>query len=468
MSILSSCGKDDVNMDDPVVPSSSASIIVESEVGGSSTFDFEASDSWKVTNNNKWFSVTPESGQSGKNTLTVTVLKANEALKERINSFKVVDGDEKRSFSVIQRGIVTVNVPKNDVYAMLGMEKIVLPVNGTYPFEDIVVASDAEWLQFSAINRLSEPALLSDGATYSNYWEGELVLDILQENNGSGPREANVSVTAGKEKFSFKVLQQSSEPSAVDYSRAFYKASAVIKFTGTWCGNCPNMSQAIHLAQDEMPGRLYLVNAHNGSAANMDWQGTEKLLYQYGITGFPTGIFNGYVELMNYSYNLLKKALVEVLDEAIHSYPADVAIAGSSVVEGNKINLSFDMASKVSGEYMLTIFFLEDGISAEQAGTGGNYIHNDVLRGAATDNYASGGNKVILSENQIKNYKVSVNVPANVADINKLKILAYVTHAGSATVQGVNNSCISYENYGWVLDNAIQIPVNGFVDFRYE
>ncbi len=472
--LLVSCGGSDESAVIPPQPSEAASAIITCEEGASTEIAFTAASSWVVSNGNTWFGVTPASGQAGDNILTVSAAQSYSGIHERVASFTVIDGSEKRVFYVVQRGIVTTVVAEENIYAMAGTKELAVAVSGTYPFEDVKVTTSADWLRFSGINTVAEPILLPDQTTYSAFRKGEIELLIVEDNCESATRCAEVTVTAGEQTLTFTVHQQSTQGATADFTKEFYKSSVIMKFTGTWCSACPNMSEAIHLAQAEMPGRLHTVNIHINSSNNLDWAGSSKLFNHFDVVGLPAGFFNGYAEIYNDYHTIAKGALVDLIHEAVEKYPTDVAIYAASRVENGKINLSVDMASKTSGDYRLTVLFLENGIQAEQADGYGlidnpkTYVHNNILRGTATEGYANGGDRVTLSQNEITRKEFSVDIPSNIVDIDNTDILIYVTHDGSATIQSVSNSCFMYKDFGWVVDNAVLLPMNSFVDFRYE
>ncbi len=473
VSVLTSCNPDGPGNDEPAGPSN-GSVVLSAEQGNTAEYTFAATSSWVVSNTNTWFSVTPNSGQPGNNTLTIEAVKANTDIMERVKPFTVIDGAEKKTFYVVQRGVVSTEVPEEVVYAMIGVENVNIPISGTYPFDQITVTSDAEWLQFTEIAAVSDSILLDDDVTYSNYMEGQIKMAITQQNEETSAREATVTLVAGEQTFTFIVMQQSNQPAVADYTKDFFKSSVMIKFTGTWCVNCPMMSEAVHMAQDDMPGRLFLVNAHNGSTNDLDWSGSSRIATHFNLVGLPSGYFNGYAEVLNYTYKDTHKNLVDLLDEAIDVYPTNVGINATSKLEGNQIKITVNMAAKVSGNHRLTVFFLEDGIKAAQAdGTGllkdpNNYVHKDILRGSPTNDYADGGQLIVLTENQVTTHEIAVSVPSNIVNVDNMKVLIYVTHEGGPTSQSVTHPGVVYKDFGWVLDNAVLIPVNGFADFKYE
>ncbi len=475
-SLFVSCEEKGPEGDNVPVGPSHGTAVLEAKSGSTTEFTFTAENAWVISNTNTWVTMTPNSGQAGSNTITMTATKDNNDMVERIKPFTIIDGSRQKTFYVVQRGIIATEVNENDKYILAGENEFSFAVSGTYPLDKITVTTDAKWLEFSSIKDI-DSTLLVDSTTYSSYKEGVAVFTVVEQNNEVGAREAKVTVAAGEQTFDFTVLQQSNLPVEADYTKDFYKASVIMKFTGTWCGNCPIMSDAIHKVQEEEPGRLLMINCYDSkSSNNLPWAGSASLQDHFAPKGYPAGFFNGYAEIINAAGNVTESNVKALVDESVTKFTNNVMLAAISTLDGKKVNIDVNIASKVSGEYKLTVFFLEDGIEAAQTDYANilkdpdHYIHTDILRGAATVGYANGGDAVTLTANNILNKKITADVPSNIVDIDNAKILIYVTHLGKAeveTVVGPENTVI-YGNYGWVVDNAILLPINGFADFKYE
>ena len=75
------------------------------------------------------------------------------------------------------------------------------------------------------------------------------------------------------------------------------------------------------------------------------------------------------------------------------------------------------------------------------------------------------GDAVSLTANGLLEKTFSIPVPESVLDSDNLHILVMLNRKGSFT--GSAQYAI-YGDYGYVMDNAVSIPVNGFAVFEYE
>ncbi len=489
MSVFSSCepvGPD--NGEDPggsvVVGDALGTVILSCEEGSSVDAVFTAKSSWVVSNTNTWFKVTPNSGQPGNNTLTVSASKPNTDILERVKSFTIIDGAEKKNFFVVQRGIITTSISENDIFALTGDTQVVIPVSGTYPFNEIKVTTDAEWIKFSSIQQTSDSTLLADQKTMSNFVEGDIIMEVVEQNDESASsREAVLNIEAGSQKFSITVIQQSSQEAVADFSKDFYRMSVIQKLTGTWCGYCPIMAAFIDEAQKTLPDRSIVISTYIKSGASGEFQSPDlnKILGHFGYgtedynSGVPYEYFNGYSENMSVS----SKLFVDLCQEAIDAYPSNVGIAGYSKLSKDKTTISLNMsfAAKAEKDYRVVVSILENGLEASQADYNDvintyfgqdaqHFIHDHVLISMPTKDFDLGGEVLGLTPNTVVNKTFDIVVPSSVQNVNNVQLLVYVTVPGGPLVQGVKDA--RYTDFGWYVDNAVLIPVNGFADFKYE
>ena len=75
------------------------------------------------------------------------------------------------------------------------------------------------------------------------------------------------------------------------------------------------------------------------------------------------------------------------------------------------------------------------------------------------------GSVVTIAEKTVEDLNYSIAVPDYVVDQNNLHVLCVVYKEGSYS----SSVLPSYEcDFGTIVDNAVDIPVNGFVTFKYE
>ena len=69
-----------------------------------------------------------------------------------------------------------------------------------------------------------------------------------------------------------------------------FKQNVVVEdFTGTWCGWCPRVSEAVRLLKQETSDAI-VIAIHNGDAMQFSQEGTIR--QAFNVTGFPTALIN--------------------------------------------------------------------------------------------------------------------------------------------------------------------------------
>ena len=69
-----------------------------------------------------------------------------------------------------------------------------------------------------------------------------------------------------------------------------FKQNVVVEdFTGTWCGWCPRVSEAVRLLKQETSDPI-VVAIHNGDAMQFSQEGAIR--QAFNVTGFPTALIN--------------------------------------------------------------------------------------------------------------------------------------------------------------------------------
>lgn len=442
-------------------------VILEQNANAPARKIISSTTDWIINNSFTWFVVSPFKGSAGDTEIGIKSSSANEDIMERVGYFTVNDVKH----YVVQKGILSIMIERNEFLVAAKQTELFIPIVGTYPLDQIKVASDAAWAEFSSIDITKDPILLEDGVTYSAYNEAAIRIAITEQNTSSDSRRANISIIAGDQEFDVALVQVNAEGGEVDLFKEFYRASVIHKGTGTWCQNCPLMSVQLEEVEEKEPDALFVINCHQGSSGTLDWGGTNDIFAHFGITGLPQGFFNGIADIGR-SANALASQVSALMNEARTYYPAGVAIAAESKVSEGKIKIDVKLASKVSDDYMITVFFLENGIEAPQADSYNviedpeHYIHNNVLRGTATEGYKDGGDKIELPFGVVVKESFEVEVPKNVLDVNNLDVLIYITYPGAPVSKIVAGAL--YKDYGYVVDNAVKIPaVDGKTGFRY-
>ena len=236
----------------------------------------------------------------------------------------------------------------------------------------------------------------------------------------------------------------------------FYHQSVAMRFTATWCGWCPYMSNAITRAQELWPDKIQHLALH-GSDSDLPFNPTGTLMRLYGINGFPTGVMDGRIRIENNDpYNTDAKAaiFINAAKETEETYGTASGLAIRSTSAGQRVDIDIDAYFKVAGDYKITVLLLEDGIIHEQASGGSNYVHNSVARATATD--ILGDPFTVSTDLSQKSFSYSVVVPDYKikCKIENMRVLAYIQKSfGSAPK-------IQTSDYGdYYIDNCATAAV---------
>ena len=433
------------------------SIPVPNIEGETVEVNLEFTDSWKVTGTEgDWFYVTPLSGAAGNATLHIHIESANPEHIERESSFIVAFGEETVRYMVIQDVTPGIDVTSDAMIGITGGE-YTFSLKGNVKYE-AVPAED--WIVINSVEY--DSTLLDDGITYSKYMTSRINMTV--EPNDGNVRESAISLN-GVDGVTNAVVEltQMGELEA-DYSSQFLRRSVAIRFTATWCGNCPRMNQGIMAAVENDPRHVLPLTMHvweSDGGLNYD-QGDDYADYFY-IDGLPSGFMNNYTEIGGKLPPAIVQELVNNLaDEAVEKLPSNTMVAGTARLEDGNVVVDLSIASKEAGEYLVSVFILEDGIVYEQSGGSSDYVHNNVARAEMTQMW---GDPVSLQADGLLEKSFSAPVPQSVLDPNNLHILVMMNRKGTFTG---DVTYAGYYDYGYVIDNAVSIPINGFAVFEYE
>ena len=271
-------------------------------------------------------------------------------------------------------------------------------------------------------------------------------------NGSSDARNATLTVSVPGKSLSrtISVSQAgASSQESFDWSQTFYHRSLMMRFTATWCGWCPRMNKSVRLAQEQNPGKIEALNLHGGGS-DLDFSGTNVLMSQYSINGFPTGILDGRRLVENYDTDYTASLIGQYMRETEQSYPISSAMSYTSSWSGQNLSVDVSLYLRYAANYKVTVVLLEDGIINQQSdyeeGNHSAYTHDRIARMAISN---ISGDAFSTSQNEtIKHFSYSVSVPSSYNKSN-LKILVYVQREfGSQTVLQSGN----YGNY--YVDNC--------------
>ncbi len=212
----------------------------------------------------------------------------------------------------------------------------------------------------------------------------------------------------------------------------------VEEYSGTWCGNCPQILYGVELLKRETT-KAVVVGIHLFNGDPFISNAGNTLANRREVYGVPTGRINRTTGWTTPQYNYVK----QVSDVVEKSSPVGIAI-NSSVTNGTlsaTVKVSYSNAVGVGTK--LSLFVVEDNLVYSQrnyysnlyggAGTINNFKYDGVLRDIIT---SVDGDAVANSGTDITR-TFSVNVPGNVSNISRTKLVAFITDANGKALNVV-------------------------------
>jgi thiol-disulfide isomerase/thioredoxin len=229
-----------------------------------------------------------------------------------------------------------------------------------------------------------------------------------------------------------------------------------MRFTATWCGYCPNMSETFQKAKALLGDKFQYACFYSSSSGGLyGFSSIGTLTSQYSVSGFPTGIVDGRRLIQNYSSDYACNLIDQAVKETENNYPTATAIGLKSSLNGKKVTVDVDVFSHIADNYKLTVLLLENGIVGYQrdfyVGDHDDFVHDKVVRMAF--NSVSGASFTTTGNADKKSFQYSLTI-SDEYNTDNLEILAYVQRPfGSQSV-------LQSGSYGdWYVDNCCSAPV---------
>lgn len=232
----------------------------------------------------------------------------------------------------------------------------------------------------------------------------------------------------------------------------YFRNVALFQVTGTWCVNCPNMTNALKIIEANMPGRTQVISFHESTAQGDDpfsHTATYSLRSIFGIQGFPSVVVD-----MRSVQNASTTMITEQILKSMLDYPAVCGIKISSSFDSASRKADFDIsvACEKEGNYSVACAVVVDGLNAPQQGADENYVHNNVLIGI---NEVMGGSIGKQTAGSVWNsdagiFSTTVPEAYNVANV---RVVVYVMN--------------ETEDGEWYVNNIASCPIDGgSVDYQ--
>ena len=223
-----------------------------------------------------------------------------------------------------------------------------------------------------------------------------------------------------------------------------------MRFTATWCGYCPIMSETFRLAKANLGDRFEYVCMY-ATDGNYGYADGERLFAMYGLGGYPSGILDGRFELQNYESTYAASLIADEMPNPEAYYPTGTAVGLESSVSGRTLTVKADVIAQVPETYKITVILMEDGIVGHQTdyidGDHEDFLHNRVARMTLTSS-VFGDEFDIDAAGETKSLTYTATIP-NGYVLDNLVVLAYVQRNFN------DRPAIQSGSYGdWYVDNC--------------
>ena len=249
------------------------------------------------------------------------------------------------------------------------------------------------------------------------------------------------------------------EDSNSEQFESFVRKVLVVQATGTWCGYCPYMIEALELFKKNGSNADKAVIAATHSGDKFSNIASEATISEMGIRNFPSCVFNLNPEVVvenNYpgiSAENINATIGEELKGKAH-----IGIAASSSTTPDKISVYAAVKIGNYGAYRINAWLIEDGVAASQSSNWYEFSngmasviidHKHILRDASCVNpilgeWLGGKERCDVGET-IEFYHEFDIKKANISNIENCKIAILVS-----TIQ----------------DNSHRFTVNNIIEFK--
>ena len=344
--------------------------------GGTQTLDLKADMPWSIAlDDDSWCSVSPASGS---NSTSVTVRVQPNPMKDRERSTRAVISYNEQSLSL------QIRQEKNAGEAVFSITPKTVEVAAEGGQFSFTVVSDAVDYEVTVVD-----SWVKEVSRSGDRYTGETLTFQAMPNAKPSARNGVVSICT-KDGSCIPVTVTQAGFSGKTYSRT----NIAYRFTATWCGHCPYMDETFKLVKARRSD-FDFVTLHASSGYPLYFSDSEPLMKAYSISGFPSGVIDGWKDFSN-SHNVESNAasLGSILDDFNKTFLCTAGISVSSTVADGKININAQVETSLSGDYLISAILLESGIVEAQTyfpddgptTTLSDFVHDNVARKTLTGN----------------------------------------------------------------------------------
>ena len=240
--------------------------------------------------------------------------------------------------------------------------------------------------------------------------------------------------------FKAEYLNVNSPEVSIEYhdgSQTNFKKRVLIEdYTGTWCGWCPRISQAIELVDQQTDDAVF-VAIHRAPAGTQDpyiYENADELELLIETPGYPKGFINRLTQ-----WNFPEPENVGQVISFSQGANPRLGIKMNSSIENSQINLNVEALFADDFQNLkLVVYVLENGLIYPQVNYTPyyngenpveNYVHNHTLRKTLTNIL---GDEVDTSQTRTGNTyfrEFNFEIPQEIENIDEIEFVAFLTDA---------------------------------------
>lgn len=229
--------------------------------------------------------------------------------------------------------------------------------------------------------------------------------------------------------------------SADEGTRPFHRVLA-LEFTATWCQYCPNMAEALALAQAARSGRIVDIAVHQYD--DISPAEADALVTFFKASGFPQMAFDWDPGTLFNEPSVQR--MTDYVDAAVQKPTCNIALA-CSYADG-ALQATVSVSADEPADYSVAAALVQDRIVVDQTGYGPGYSCMGVLRrflGAGMD----GENLGSLEKGAEKTFGFTAEMVLGDVPEEDFRVVAFVRKNGKVA-------------------NAVTCYLNGKTDYQYE
>lgn len=206
----------------------------------------------------------------------------------------------------------------------------------------------------------------------------------------------------------------------------------LVDHTGTTCGWCPQMMEALKEVE-ETEGyheKYYEAMSHSYDTSDPAYSGSAaSISSHYRPTGYPTLTYNFYHSKSS-SFNAAE--IMQQID-ALWKKNADAGIAVATSLATSSVVVNSEIKAAVEGEYSATAWLLEDGIYEKQTNGKEDWMntHNNAIRQAATTTPISGYELGTLAAGETAEQIFNLKITRDAWNRDNMKVMVIVSKKNS-------------------------------------